>query len=62
MHLGLSAMSSDTVGKTPGASTWILGLGAKNHIFLLGNSNGVWPSNCLKIHPVTVCFLLTQLA
>ena len=48
--------------ETPCASTWILSLGAKIHLFLLRSPCRVQPSKCLKIHPVAVCFLLTELA
>ena len=40
----------------------ILGLGGKIRIFLSRGPNAVQPSNCLKIHPVAVFFLLTELA
>ena len=48
--------------ETPYASTWLPGLGAKIRLFLLGSPSEVWPSKCWKIHPVAVCFLLTELA
>ena len=38
------------------------GLEAKIRLYLLRSPNGVWSSNCLKIYPVAVCFLLTELA
>ena len=47
---------------TPCVSSWIPVLGGKIHIFLSGSPNVVWPSNCLKIHPIAVFFLLTGLA
>ena len=62
MSLSVSGMFLDPAWKTPCASTWMLGLGAKISLFLLGSPSGVQPSMCLKIHPVAVCFLLPELA
>ena len=42
-------------------SSWILVLGGKIRIFVLGSPNEVWPSTCLKIHPIALFFLLTEL-
>ena len=62
MSLGLSGMFLDLEGKTGYLSTCILGLGPNIHIFFLGNPYLVRLNNCLKIHPVAVFFLLTDLA
>ena len=48
--------------------SWILwghripGVGGKICIFFSGAPNAVQPSNCLKIHPIAVFFLVTELA
>ena len=41
-------------------STWILGLGAKIHIFLSGGPKLVRPSDCLKILPIAVFFFTSD--
>ena len=43
-------------------STWILYLRGKICVFLSGGPKAVWPSNCLKIHPVADVLLLTELS
>ena len=62
MSLGLSGAFLDPTGTHPRVSSWIRVLGGRIHIFLSGRPNVVWPSNCLKIHPIAVFFLLTELA
>ena len=54
--------SIKSVGKRPCAPNWILGLGAKIRIFLPRSLNMGMPSNCLKMHPIAVFFLLTERA
>ena len=61
MSLGLFAPCSDPAGRTSWLSNCILGLGAKNRIFLPGSPNAGWPSNSFQMHPVAVFFLLTDL-
>ena len=48
-------------GYTPCVWTWLLDLWGKICIFLSGGPNTVWPSNCLKIHPIAVFLLLNML-
>ena len=48
-------------GDTPWVWTWILDLGGKIPSFLLVGPKAVWPSNCLKNHPIAVFLLLTGL-
>ena len=43
-------------------SIWILYLRGKICIFVSGGPKTVWPSNCLKIHPVADFLLLTELS
>ena len=63
MNLGLSGTFLYPAGKPPCAFTWVLGLGAKTRIFSQGAlTNAGCPRNLLKIHPVSVFFLMTQLA
>ena len=62
MSLGLSAPCLDPVGRTPWATTWILGLGDEIHMFLPGSPKARQLSNCLQRHPIAVCFLLPELA
>ena len=62
MILGLSGAFVDPLGEAPRVSTWIQDLGGKIHILLLGIPNAVWPSNCLRIHPITAFLLLIEVA
>ena len=62
VSLGLSALCSDSAGRTPWAPTWILGIGVQCGTFLLGRPNMWHPSNCLLRPPVAVCFLLPEQA
>lgn len=62
MILGLSGAFVDPLGEPPCVSTWVQDLGGKIHILLLGILNAVWPSNCLRIHPITAFLLLIEVA
>ena len=62
VSLGVSGTFLDPGWKTPCKSTRRPDLEAKICLFLQTSPNGVWPSTCLKIYPVAVCFLLTELA
>ena len=63
MNLGLSGTFLYPAGKTPCAFIY-LGTGPRgqNSHFLPGGTNAGCPRNLLKIHPVSVFFLMTQLA
>ena len=55
-NLGLSELCSHPAGRTPWASTWILGLGSQSGIFLLGSPKEGQSSNCLQ-KASCCCFL-----
>ena len=60
VRLGLSGTFLDPMGTL--CVKLDTGPGGKIRIFLLGSPNEVWPSTCLKIHPIALFFLLTELA